>query len=60
MEPERAATIDDVADGRFLHIPYDKRWDYLRPTIVRLYIDEREHITELAEFMKEEYSFPAK
>lgn len=45
---------------KFLHIPYDQRWDHLRPTIVRIYMEEKEKIPRLAQRMKNDYDFDAK
>lgn len=53
------AIADGSADGKFLHIPYDKRWEHLRPTILRLYVEEGERMKALVERMKNEYSFSA-
>ena len=49
----------DPKDSKFLHIPYDKRWEYLKPTITRLYMEEKVSLDRLAERMKTEYSFSA-
>lgn len=51
-------------DAKFLHIPYDERWDYLRPVIVRLFLgedasDKPMTIPRLAQFMTNHYSFSA-
>lgn len=48
-----------VSDPKFLHIPYEARWEFLKDTIVRLYIDENETLSSLAQRMKTEYSFAA-
>lgn len=45
---------------RFLHIPYDQRWEPLKPTIVRIYMEEREKLARVAERMKNEFRFDAK
>ncbi|KAJ3535429.1 hypothetical protein NM208_g7137 [Fusarium decemcellulare] len=47
------------SDPKFLHIPYDKRWNYLKETIIRLYTEEEEKLERLVERMKAEYSFDA-
>ncbi|KAM0431872.1 hypothetical protein ACHAPT_005125 [Fusarium lateritium] len=47
------------SDPRFLYIPYNKRWEYLKDTIIRLYIEGGEKVDKLASRMKSEYSFDA-
>ncbi|KAF4462268.1 hypothetical protein FALBO_10920 [Fusarium albosuccineum] len=47
------------SNPKFLHIPYDKRWNYLKETIIRLYTEEEEKLERLVERMKAEYSFDA-
>jgi hypothetical protein len=48
------------AAEKFLDVPYDKRWECLKPTIIRLYMAEKESMKKLVERMKMEYSFQAK
>ncbi len=55
----KQASGDGASDEKFLHIPYGKRWEYLRSTILRLYLEEDECINTLVERMKSEYSFAA-
>ncbi|KAI2616885.1 hypothetical protein GGR54DRAFT_641478 [Hypoxylon sp. NC1633] len=52
-------SIAEASVQKFLHIPYDQRWDYLKPVIVRMYMEENQRIARLAERMKDEYSFDA-
>ncbi|RSM18459.1 hypothetical protein CDV31_002784 [Fusarium ambrosium] len=47
------------SDPKFLHIPYNKRWEYLKDTIIKLYLEEGEKVDKLASRMKSEYSFDA-
>lgn len=44
---------------KFLHIPYDQRWELLKLTIVRIYMEENNKLVQLARRMKDEYSFDA-
>jgi hypothetical protein len=46
-------------DPKFLHVPYEQRWEHLKPTIIRLYMEEKERLAALAQRMKDEYSFSA-
>jgi hypothetical protein len=43
----------------FLQIPYSQRWEYLKPTIVRIYMEENNKIAVLAKRMKDECKFDA-
>jgi Clr5 domain len=40
-------------------IPYDKRWEVLKPAIIRFYMDENNRLNALSERMKNEYGFAA-
>lgn len=44
---------------KFLHIPYNQRWEYLKPTMVRIYMEENSRFASLAKRMKDVYSFDA-
>ncbi|KAI2471123.1 hypothetical protein F4781DRAFT_143054 [Annulohypoxylon bovei var. microspora] len=44
---------------KFLDIPYDQRWERLKPTIIRIYMEENNKIAHLSRRMKYEYSFDA-
>lgn len=46
--------------GKFLHIPYNQRWEPLKPTMVNIYMQEGEKLAGVAERMKSEYGFDAK
>lgn len=48
------------SDPTFSHIPYDQRWEPLKPIIIRLYMEEGEKIAHVAERMKSEYGFSAR
>ncbi|KAI1385355.1 uncharacterized protein F4822DRAFT_342116 [Hypoxylon trugodes] len=52
------APINDGSE-KFLDVPYDQRWELLKPTIVRIYMEENNKIARVAERMKGEYSFDA-
>ncbi|KAK3331757.1 hypothetical protein B0T19DRAFT_448207 [Cercophora scortea] len=56
MEESQAA---GAADPTFSHIPYDKRWEYLKITIVRLHLQEGEQLSQVVEKMGEGYNFHA-
>ncbi|RYP46237.1 hypothetical protein DL768_007504 [Monosporascus sp. mg162] len=47
------------SDPTFAHIPYNQRWEPLKSTIIKLYMQEREKIPRVAERMKNEYNFSA-
>src|SRR5579859_7747212 len=40
-------------------VPYQARCELLKPTIKRLYIDERRHVTDVADIIKRDYGFSA-
>jgi hypothetical protein len=40
-------------------VPYEARWELLKPTIKRLYIDEGRRVTDVAEIIKTDYEFSA-
>ncbi|KAM6521080.1 hypothetical protein FSOLCH5_005854 [Fusarium solani] len=46
------------SDPKFLHIPYNQRWEYLKDTIIQLYT-EGNSVDKVASRMKSEYSFDA-
>ncbi|KAJ4189832.1 hypothetical protein NW755_005828 [Fusarium falciforme] len=46
------------SDPKFLHIPYNQRWEYLKDTIIQLYT-EGNSADKVAFRMKSEYSFDA-
>lgn len=52
--PETEGSVE-----KFLHIPYDKRWEFLKDTMIRIYFEEQNKIATVAKRMKEEYSFDA-
>jgi hypothetical protein len=56
----------DAPDGHasdplqcFLHIPFNQRWEYLKPVIRQYYVDQDLKINDLAKNMKEFYKFDA-
>jgi len=63
MDANELLPRDDEA--RFLHVPYEKRWDHLKPVITQLYMGKfgpngkSMTITQVADFMKRHYSFHA-
>jgi hypothetical protein len=40
-------------------VPYQARWELLKPTIKRLYIDEGRRVADVAEIIKRDYGFGA-
>jgi hypothetical protein len=40
-------------------VPYQARWELLKPTIKRLYIDEGRRLADVADIIKKEYGFVA-
>lgn len=40
-------------------VPFDKKWDILKPVIKQLYIDKNKKLTEVMEIVGEEYGFIA-
>jgi hypothetical protein len=42
------------------NVPYDKKWDFLKPHIKHLYIDEDRPITEVISLMKRDFDFNAR
>jgi hypothetical protein len=54
LPQERTAT--QLNSGR---IPFQKRWEVLRPEIERLYIDENVPLRSIVGIMKEKYDFDA-
>lgn len=48
----------DLAES-YLDVPYDQRWELLKPTIVNIYLEERVTIAQLAKRMADDFSFKA-
>jgi hypothetical protein len=52
-------------DDKCLHIPYEQRWEHLKPIIVELYMGnygpngKSMTIHQVLVFMRDHYSFPA-
>lgn len=44
---------------RHLDIPYEKRWEFLKSTIVRIYQEERATLEQLRKRMADAYKFNA-
>lgn len=42
------------------NLPFNKKWDLLKPVIKQLYIDEDQPLPELVTIMKRDYGFDAK
>ena len=62
MDAQNSLLVPEDAQGSdptFSHLPHDKRWEPLKPTIIKLYMEEGEKLNQLAARMKEEYNFSA-
>ena len=62
MDLQSAQPVPEDAQGSdptFSHLPHDKRWEPLKPTIIEFYMEEGEKLNRLAARMKEEYNFSA-
>ena len=50
-------------DGDRIHLsadmPFDQKWDVLKPAIKRLYLDEGRVLADVMEVVKTEYGFVA-
>ena len=40
-------------------VPYQARWELLKPTMKRLYIDEGRRVVDVADIIKRDYGFGA-
>ncbi|KAI1412722.1 hypothetical protein F5Y13DRAFT_199610 [Hypoxylon sp. FL1857] len=58
MEHTTSATGEGSVQ-KFLDVPYNQRWEFLKPAIIRLYMEGSNKLAQLAKRMKEEYSFDA-
>ena len=38
---------------------YDQKWDLLKPTVKRMYVDEGRKLKDIIEIIKEEFGFNA-
>jgi len=48
-----------VRPNQYLDVPYEKRWECLKPVILQFYLGEKLSISQLAKRMSEKYSFSA-
>ena len=48
-----------ATQNKFLDVPYEQRWECLRPVIIQLYLGEKLSIAALADRMRDQYSFSA-
>lgn len=48
----------DIAENH-LDVPYEQRWEHLKPTIVEIYLEERASLAQLAKQMADNFSFKA-
>ncbi|OTB02444.1 hypothetical protein M426DRAFT_13590 [Hypoxylon sp. CI-4A] len=53
------ASDAEQSDEKFLHVSYDERWEFLKSTIIRIYMEENSRMKQLVKRMKDEYSFDA-
>jgi hypothetical protein len=51
----------DAVPRRVTHgdIPFQERWEYLKPIITQLYIDENKTLTDVAAIMNTDHGFDA-
>jgi hypothetical protein len=49
--------MDPLAESQT--VPFDQRWELLKPEIIRLWLDERVKLKDLVSIMKERHNFPA-
>lgn len=45
--------------GSHSDVPYEQRWEHLKPTIVKIYLEERATLKQLAKQMADDFSFKA-
>ena len=43
----------------FREVPFDRKWDLLKSTIERLYIQEHRSLSDVIKAIKDEYGFDA-
>jgi hypothetical protein len=48
----------DLAESH-LDVPYEQRWEYLKPTIVKCFLEEGNTIGQLAKRMADDFGFKA-
>ncbi|KAI1808643.1 hypothetical protein F4811DRAFT_559045 [Daldinia bambusicola] len=53
MDRSNSSVNTDMVE-KFLHIPCDKRREYLRPVLTRMYVDENNTLKRISERMKED------
>ena len=41
------------------NVPYDQRWDHLRPVIEHLYVEEGRKLSDISTMIKHQYGFNA-
>ena len=42
-----------------LDVPFDQKWEILKPTIEHLYVHEKRKLPELMQIMKDQHAFVA-
>lgn len=47
------------SDPTFAPLPYEERWERLKPTIIRLYMEEKVERSVLCDILKTEYKLNA-
>lgn len=43
----------------YLDIPYEQRWEHLKPMMVQIYLEDKATLAQLAQRMVDEFSFKA-
>ncbi|MCJ1262343.1 hypothetical protein MMC22_002213 [Lobaria immixta] len=56
MPPTRASRIQVTIPA---NVPFNKKWDLLKPVIEQLYVDEGQELPEVVTIMKRDYGFAA-
>lgn len=52
-------TVGQGAPRSLLDVPFNERWELLKPTIERLYIDEKRKLPDVMKILKDQYGFDA-
>lgn len=52
--------IDEIRARLSAKIPFDKKWEILKPVIRQLWIDEDRKLSELIQYVESSFGFSAK
>jgi hypothetical protein len=54
------ALLDPLSSPHsFRDLPYDDKWEHLKPIIADLYLDQKRPLSEIVSYMKKTYGFHA-